>query len=286
MCVNTRTSDKNTTLQHLVCPSCPSVDRYHNSPLTMESAPNAAAAPGNSPADGEGQQPPYSAIIQTLNYVMFFFLFQNIIGTVVQKFAAPQNSAVTQSQFNDNVKNTVPINGMDGMIQQKPYRVDEKPMCIWKQGTVMDLDVVISDSSSPPYGWTLTTDNENAVSENKVNPRRTKLTLLKDSTPLASWRQENLILGGLTHAKHTPNLLTAFGSSSNQEMNYRNDTLTVSLTDSLWNNETHLYAHVRLMRRVYRGHNTDGQELRKEDVLVKKVELTRHRKRKKKRDGT
>lgn len=255
----------------------------------MESS---AAAVPNAPAagEGEGQQPPYNAIIQTLNYVMLFFLFQNIIGTVIQKFAVPaQNSVVTQSQFNDNVKNTVPVNGMDGMIQQKPYRVDEKPMCIWKQGTVMDLDVVISDSSSPPYGWMLTTDNENAAAESKVNPRRTKLTLLKDSTPLASWRQENLILGGLTHAHNTPNLLTAFGSSSNQEMNYRNDTLAVSLTDSLWNNETHLYAHVRLMRRVYRVHNTNGndrQEVRREDVLVKRVELTRHRKRKKKRDGT
>jgi hypothetical protein len=179
--------------------------------------------------------------------------------------------------------------------QQRPYRVDGKPTCLWPQGTVMDLDVIITDSSIPPNGWTLTTptNNDHSNSQNtepKANPRRTKVSLkqTKDTKPLASWRQENLILGGLpSHHSKTPSIFSAFGSSSHQEMNFRNATLNISLTEALWNNETHLYAHVRLMRRVYRGQqHTSLQEhtLRKEDVLIKRVELTRHRKRKKKRD--
>lgn len=155
----------------------------------------------------------------------------------------------------------------------------------------MDLDVIISDSALPPNGWSLTTPsiaNEaidsppEANNDNKANPRRTKVSLKPKASYLATWRQENLILGGLTNS-NSPSLLSAFGSSSNQEMNHRNTTLNISLTESLWNNETHLYAHVRLMRHTYKGDQLDTPP-RKEDVLVKRVALTRHRRRKRKRD--
>lgn len=202
----------------------------------------------------------------------------------MQKFAVPPNKS-------DVADTNVPANPLH---RQTPHRtVDGKPSCLWPQGTVMDLDVVITDSSTPPGGWTWASptndDDIDVAVENKANPHRTKISFKKEA-PLASWRQENLILGGLTNTAAS-SAFSAFGSSANQEMNYRNATLDVTLTDALWNNETHLYAHVRLTRRVYRGQNINRHDskdghVKKEDVLVKRVELTRHRKRKKKRDGT
>ena len=265
----------------------------------------AAPAAGNAPVGG--QQPPdtMTQIIQTLNYIIFFFLFQSIVGTFMQKYAMPPPSANTN---NDAAANIMPMNKMENMIQQQqmPYRSNGKPFCLWPQGTVMDLDVIITDSSLPPTGWSLTTSDENEkatmdtssssneiITEGKPNPHRTKVSFKhkeRSSPYLASWRQENLILGGLTSDPHAPPspFSAFFGSSSNQEMNYRNSTLNIPLTETIWNNETHLYAYVRLKRRVYGGQQQQQQvdETRREDVLVKRVELTRHRKRKRKRDGT
>ncbi|KAL3780126.1 hypothetical protein ACHAWO_011582 [Cyclotella atomus] len=198
-------------------------------------------------------------------------------------------------QFNDGTAGHRPMNNMEKMMQQhqqRPYRVDGKPSCLWPQGTVMDLDVIITDSSTLPTGWTLTTappsDDKTAIesthtTNNKANPRLTKVSL-KPNAPLASWRQENLILGGSSSTQKPSSILSAFlGSSSNQEMNHRNTTLHIPFTEALWNNQTHLYAYIRLMRRTaYNSGNNQGSG--KEDVLVKRVELTRYRKRKRRRD--
>jgi hypothetical protein len=83
---------------------------------------------------------------------------------------------------------------------------------------------------------------------------------------------------------------------NDQEMNRRNTTLTVPMTDSIWNNETHVYAYVRLKRRRHVNNNrriknenvdTANQhklQPRRDDILVKRMVLTRHRKRKRVRD--
>lgn len=107
---------------------------------------------------------------------------------------------------------------------------------------------------------------------------------------LASWHQEGLVLGGISdEPDNRPSFLSILSSNGNQEMNKRNGTLTFPLTQSVWANETQLYAYVRLQRR---GHFKDGSKVgdeterpvRKEDVLIKRLPLTRYRKRKKMRD--
>eukprot|EP00804_Cyclotella_cryptica_P008781 CCRYP_015647-RA/>CCRYP_015647-RA protein AED:0.05 eAED:0.05 QI:143/1/1/1/1/0.83/6/2535/429 len=240
-------------------------------------------------------------ILQIINCIVLFFLFQNIVGSMVQKFMVPPPPS--QPSFNNAIGKTN-TNSVAMMQNHRPYQ-HGKPSCLWEQGTVMDLDVVISDSSTPPRGWRLTSpaaekerradaaDHQDAL-EGRANPRRTKVTLSKqhENAPLATWRQENLILGGIQskHGHAAPSIMNLFSSSNNQEMNHRNTTLTVPMTNALWNNETHLYAYVRLMRRrVPRTNN--GQKgvqkdsgVRSEDVLIKRVELTRHRKRKRKSD--
>jgi len=201
-----------------------------------------------------------------------------------------------------------------------------KPSCIWDLGTVMDLDVIVSDSPNVPDGWpSLTTSvassemkSNHGANKNTndsadaagVNPRRTKVKLpsadgTKSSsnngrndhsgskskeTILASWHQEGLVLGGAFNGVKPQSvsiLSTLFPSDSNQEMNYRNGTLTIPLTEAVWNNQTHVYAYVKLQRR--RRYTNDGgnykkRKVRNDDVLVKRMVLTRHRKRKKLRD--
>lgn len=103
------------------------------------------------------------------------------------------------------------------------------------------------------------------------------------------------MIGGLPYGDSDHRSILSFlslSSNSNQDMNRRNTTLKVPLTPPVWNNETHVYAHVRLQRR---GSGLDGgypsdpggeraRAHRREDVLVKRMALTRHRKRKKSRD--
>jgi hypothetical protein len=258
----------------------------------MASAPATTAAASGSGAAPQQQQPPdkLTSFLQMINYIIFFFLFQSIVGSMVQKIMGPPQP---QSQFNGvgSVSKSNPAQQQQRHQQTRPYRDFGKPFCLWEQGTVMDLDVIISDSSIAPNGWSLTTPSPDEIKidysndaevSNKANPRRTKVTLNKqENNILASWRQENLILGGTNDPLSKPSLFSFFGSTSNQEMNHRNSTLTIPLTQALWNNETQLYAYVKLMRRRY------GNEVkeRREDVLVKRVELTRYRKRKRKRDG-
>ena len=276
-----------------MAPTSPSVAASRSSTSSSNGNNNAASLP---PPDR------LTNILQIVNYIAFFFLFQNMVGFMVQKFMTPPPSS--QPSFNNVVGKTNANSG--GMMQNhRPYHRG-KPACLWEQGTVMDLDVVISDSPTLPRGWRLTspaaekelrpdsTDHQDAL-ESRANPRRTKVTLSKqqENTPLATWRQENLILGGMQfrNGHATPSIMNLFSSNKNQEMNHRNTTLTVPMTNALWNNETHLYAYVRLSRRrVPRRNNghkdaQEGTSVRSEDVLIKRIELTRHRKRKRKRDG-
>lgn len=276
-----------------MAPTSPSVVAGRSSTSSSNVNNNAASLPR---PDG------LSSILQIVNYIAFFFLLQNMVGYVVQKLIMPPQSS--QPSLN-NVVGKTNVNSGGVMQNHRPYHRG-KPACLWEQGTVMDLDVVISDSSTPPRGWQLTspaaerkqrtdsTNHQDAL-ESGANPRRTKVTLSKqqDSTPLATWRQENLILGGIQFENHhaTPSIMNLFSSNKNQEMNHRNTTLTVPMTNALWNNETHLYAYVRLTRRRAPRRNNgqkniqESASVRSDDVLIKRIELTRHRKRKRKRDG-
>lgn len=111
----------------------------------------------------------------------------------------------------------------------------------------------------------------------------------KKETILGTWKQEGLVLGGESFdgkpdTRHS--IMTLLSSNTNQTMNYRNTTLTIPLTKSVWNNETHIYAYVKLQRRrrYPPGSNNKKRIVRNDDVLVKRMLLTRHRKRKKNKD--
>ena len=252
------------------------------------------AQQGGQPADEE-----VSPFVQILNWVILFFLMQNVAGVLVNKFMPREDNNVQKVPNNDITNNvqTVPVDNKAAIDKKKtkPLGVTDnnhnwgnnklKPACLWQIGTHFDLDVLITDSATVPDGWPgLTTPDINDNGDNILAIESSK----KKGTILASWHQEDLILGGLSNEQ--PDTIHSFmsfigSSNANQEMNHRNTTLTVPMTQSIWNNETHVYAYVKLQRRRnYKGPKETKRPVRKDDVLVKRMMLTRYRKRKKMRD--
>ena len=264
------------------------------------------------------EQEDVSSYLPILNWIVFFFVIQSVVGSLVAKFSPTENNNVPKAPSslsnNDIFDGDIVSNGeidaavdATGRQKRKPLGATDKsnydkdmrinmntrnknmkrpkPSCIWELGTVMDLDVLITDSPLVPNGWpSLTTpiDDDDDLANDKPSK--------KGGNVLASWQQEGLVLGGVSDETDKRHAIMSFlSSNADQAMNHRNTTLTIPMTQSVWNNETHVYAYIRLQRRRHfkngsdsRGKNSKGS--RKDDVLVKRMMLTRYRKRKKMRD--
>jgi len=244
------------------------------------------------------QQEPEQAelgFLPILNWVVFFFVMQTVVGSAMTKFMPPEKNIPDPPSPLSKADEFDATN--DGAVERekKPLGatmnrdniIKVKPSCLWQLGTVMDLDVAITDYPNVPVGWPpLTTSIEEDLAKNDSSSSTNE----GNNVILASWHQEGLVLGGISdEPDNRPSFLSILSSNGNQEMNKRNGTLTFPLTQSVWANETQLYAYVRLQRR---GHFKDGSKVgdeterpvRKEDVLIKRLPLTRYRKRKKMRD--
>ena len=273
-----------------------------------------ADRPAAAGAENEEQAPAPMNFMTIMNWIFFFFMFQSFAGMITSKFIppppSPPNNDAANMMMPASPTGSIDGNNNDGGVvqqQTKPLGVNPiaekssssydvkkvkrmmKPACLWRQGTMMDLDVIISDSPVVPSGWpALTTkqhDNYDHENNNIIDTTTTTTTKEEGGTILASWTQQDLLLGGRPHDPHARAisfLSSMMSSHTDQEMNRRNTTLHIPLTDAIWNNETHVYAHVRLSRRS--GVAAGRKNPRKEDVLVKRMVLTRHRKRKKMRD--
>ncbi|KAL3790498.1 hypothetical protein ACHAW5_005094 [Stephanodiscus triporus] len=160
-------------------------------------------------------------------------------------------------------------------------------------------DVLITDSPNAPSSWRPSSLATTAAAPGDVSlgssPGRDERGTGDDDNDiaggsvLAEWHERDLIFGGVavddglssdSGGERSPSLLSSlFGpSNANQAMNRRNATLVVPIAESVHNNETGVYAHVRLRRRRSSGANSPT------DALVKTMALTRHRKRKRNRD--
>ena len=264
----------------------------------MTDANNNSGGGGAAPPEaGEGGGQP-SFLGSILNWLLILFLVQNVSELAKTKFMPPRHAAPDTPASSDS---SDPVGvGETGAIerqQRKPRGVTGdhggfkrgpvKPKCLWDIGTTMDLDVIITDSPGSPEGWELTTP----VDDDATGAVRTKRHNI-----LATWKQDGLIFGGKSD---DPNykppgsfvLSSLFASSGvNQDMNYRNDTLNIPLNEALWNNETQIWAHVKLQRRRSFKDGTDTRDrnvrrkVPKNDVLVKRMALTRYRKRKRRQD--
>ncbi len=237
------------------------------------------------------------ALMEILHWLAVFFLMQHMMGLVATKFFRPpppppsSSTAdgglpiIDQFMFPDAIQAgvatnnmgkplgvTVPANVGGGASSKKVH----KPMCLWQPGTFMDLDVLITDSPNAPSSWPSLTTPENDLVDytDKGNAGRGII--------LAEWHERDLILGGASDSKtkHSSPFLSIFGSSNaDQTMNHRNTTLVVPIDKSISNNETSgVFAHVMLRRKRVSGADSPT------DVLVKRMSLTRYRKRKRNRD--
>ncbi|KAL3809667.1 hypothetical protein ACHAXA_004218 [Cyclostephanos tholiformis] len=252
---------------------------------------------GAAPAPAGEQQGGQKALMEILHWLTIFFLMQNMMA-LVANFRPPPPPPPSSSDgglpitdqfmFPDAIKATdttnkkakplgatVPANAGDGAAsvgRMKPY----KPMCLWQPGTYMDLDVLITDSPNSPSSWPpLTTPDINVVDySDKGNAGKGII--------LVEWHERDLILGGVSDSKtkYSSPFFSLFGySNADQTMNYRNATLVVPIDKSISNNETSgVYAHVMLRRKRASGADSPT------DVLVKRMPLTRYRKRKRNRD--
>lgn len=107
------------------------------------------------PQDNE-EEP--SQLTSILNWVLVFFAMQNVVGFMVAKFMPQDETAVpsTPPLNNDNVQ-TVPLDTSSSVEKKKKTKpvgvtgnynnkiMKMKPACLWQQGTVMDLDLIITD---------------------------------------------------------------------------------------------------------------------------------------------
>ena len=236
-----------------------------------------------------------SFVMKILQHLMLFFLLQNLTGLVTTKFMPSQNNNNSKNVQNDNIISPTHQQG-------KPIGVtmpQMPPACLWKPGTVMDLSVLITDSPDVPVKWpSLIAKKTTTAIQNYYDDDATDDLSISSGNILASWQQGGLILGGVVSndgggpkKDNTPSILSAYlTSNADQSINHRNATLSIQMTEAIWNNQTQVYAHVFLQRRRIFQDGTDSRDMgknrlgRKDDVLIKRMTLTRYRKRKKNRD--
>ncbi|EJK58032.1 hypothetical protein THAOC_21871 [Thalassiosira oceanica] len=231
------------------------------------------AAPPAPEAGEAGGQP--NILGSILNWLLIFFLVQNATELAKTKFMPPRDADTAASALSDPV-GVSSDTGAAAAERQQRQQLKPKGVTSDRGGPV----------ESQAQGWELTTP---------VGDDATGVVRTKRHNVLATWKQDGLIFGGKSDdANHKPSgsfvLSSLFGSDVNQDMNYRNDTLTIPFNEALWNNETQIWAHVKLQRRRSYKDGTDTRarnprrKVPKNDVLVKRMALTRFRKRKRRQD--
>lgn len=291
--------------------------RPHRQPQSTTGVESAAtgADQRQPPNQGAADQQEPSFIMKILQHLMLFFLLQNVIGFVKMTFMpSPNNNNNNPNNLHNYVLSpNHPMGKPIGVTTDDNHEWNNRlpklpPACLWAPGTVMDLSVLITDSPDAPNGWpslttTRTTTTTTTTVHDDVDDDTTEDSSLTTSgSILASWQQDGLILGGILpndddetskQANNKPSIISGYlSSNADQTMNHRNATLTIPITQAIWNNETQLYAYVRLQRRRTFRDGTDSRDMDhhpnrlvgKEDVLIKRMTLTRYRKRKKSRD--
>lgn len=258
-----------------------------------------AAAANNA---GGPPQPREKSIIDVLHMIGIFILMQNFIGYVV-KNVTNMSSSSGPHNVDQIIGNTQQKGKPLGVTTANNMAMRGKPMCLWELGTVFDLDVLFTDSMETPMLWadSISSTTHSSISDINSEKNDTKEVVDHNSSfssgeentvnsisiaggqVLAEWHQQGLIFGGVatdadSHKRSSPFFAQFGAGTADQTMNRRNVTLTIPMSQSIWNNETGLYAHVRLVRQRISGVKSPS------DTLTKRMVLTRYRKRKKNRD--
>lgn len=263
--------------------------------------------PSAKPADG-GQAPPQApSITSALLRGFMMYMFMTI---VTRKFVpVPPSSTTTTSSSSSTgtatTANTVhdTMNGGRGasISQQQPLDglanyENARPLCIWKQHTLFDLHVFVTQESTWQDPYSQCPSLVVAAAATATGSSRTQkenhqhmMDHTKDEEILGQWHETNLELDSLDPL-----------------VNYKRDNITISIPKAVQFNETQIYAHVCLMANKDRdpydattakvrdgptasttptnNNNNSTEDYGKEHILYKSIPLTRYKLRKKKRD--
>lgn len=159
----------------------------------------------------------------------------------------------------------------------KPGSVTQQPRCLWGLESIFDLHVYITNDQDYP-----------ATSCDPASTNFESTDKDKDNEVLAEWHESDLVFGSTSEAV-TVRVPSEQGNSSNgnklmkiENKNHRNTNITIPVTQKVQFNQTHIYAHVCMVRKLSSMSKVD--ETPSKDILVKTVQLTEHRKRKRIRD--
>ena len=193
-------------------------------------------------------------VVEILRMFVVMVTIQFIVQGLVASFQPQQNgksdinvTSIPESSTENILKSTIDDNSR---YPRRPAGVSTPRKkfhtSLWDLGTVMDLDLYITEDKSFPYSTVDPSKNINLKNKQKKEI-------------LASWHEKNLIF-------------------RNEPSNQRNMTLTLGISDRIQSNETILYAHMILTR-------VQDDKVEKKDILKKTFELTKFKLRKKKRNG-
>mmetsp|Transcript_33033 Transcript_33033/g.72448 ORF Transcript_33033/g.72448 Transcript_33033/m.72448 type:complete len:674 (-) Transcript_33033:38-2059(-) len=218
-----------------------------------------AAAPDGGQVQGENQPQGLGGIEfkDIARMIFWFFVFQNVAKLAQERGILPgpsmpnnpepeqQNGPATAADAQAAVPGKTGPLGATNPTQARPA-------CLWSPRTEMDLHVFFtaSESFELPDDY----DYHAATTSTPTN--------VKDV--LDEWHESGLKL---------------YDSNEKRSMN-----ITIPLSKQVRYNETHLYAHIRLARRRPGVGKQRAGDVRKVDILSKRVELTKYRLRKKVRD--
>ncbi len=243
--------------------------------MAAEGNPPAATAGTNNPNEQDG--PVANMMNAVLRGVVMYMMLN-----MMQKFSnqatttpSPPTPGMNGNNINGDIKAPQKMKPRGALDLSYPgQKVDpaasssqQPPKCLWQFGSVLDLDMFISDQ--PDF-----TIND------CTNSKKRKDTL-------AEWHQSNIVFvsKGKTVSIPDPN-----GKSDEmltfEKDNQRTTNLTIPITHKVQFNETHIYAHICVTRKFPKA-NDDNKKKKTDyskDILVQTVQLTKHRKRKRQRN--
>jgi hypothetical protein len=146
--------------------------------------------------------------------------------------------------------------------QRKTGLFPKAPSCLWEAGTLFDVHVYFNDEAEFDKMKNCPNHGKN---DNHRNRKR-------DRPPLTEWHLSDMVLGSV-------NDLVRKDLTSN---------VTLTLPRSTQFNESHIYAHVCMVRQTNANVNDNANNekgmYQEEDVLLESVPMTKHRLRKRTRD--
>mmetsp|Transcript_20462 Transcript_20462/g.23711 ORF Transcript_20462/g.23711 Transcript_20462/m.23711 type:complete len:782 (+) Transcript_20462:182-2527(+) len=282
---------------------------------------NNVAPNTNNVNPAQQQNPPPNGFIQAITRGIMIYMLMN----VVKNYASPnQNQGQSSTSTPNNYYENSNANNDQGMGMTKPRGVtpqtqhqhlhqhqhqpmtniysNTKPSCLWSLDTIMDLHVYITDKEEYPLEHCDPKMLKKEEDSSAAISTTTSTTTTTDTVngALAEWHEFDLKLGPKTSKSNSnsKSSMAELFTMESQMTNARTTNLTIPLTHKVQFNETHIYAHVCLVRRTATTtttttDNDNDDALQRTNttlstanpnIYLKTIPLTKHKQRKRTRN--